>query len=158
ERLAAAGRRDEGRELLDMLMTNVPLDVVRADEQSLILIAHAYHAVGEQAKVVARVQRAAPMVLPRLERLERSPDGGRLAVQFASMVRQTYREAQDFEAASAFLGRIADVLGDDSYRTTPEEMRRDYQAYLESLVPQQPNLPERQAPVQPPSSPDTSNS
>src|SRR5690606_25191425 len=140
ERLAAAGRRDEGRELLDMLMTNMPLDVVPADEQSLIFIAHAYQAVGEQAKVVEVMQRVEPMVLARLERLERSPDGGRLAVQFASMVRQTYLEAQDFEAASAFLGRIADVLGDDSYRTTPEEMRRDYQAYLESLVPQQRNL------------------
>lgn len=156
ERLAAAGRVEEGRELLDIIMTQMPLDVIPADEQSLIFMAHAHQSVGDTEQMVAIMRRVEPMVLARLANMQLSADGGRAAVQFASLIRQSYMEARDFEAAAAFMGRIADLLGDDSMRSTPDELRREYDRVLESVTP--PGLPPREPPrVLPPDTATASN-
>ena len=60
------------------------------------------------------------------------------AIQFFQMLQLAYLQAENFEAASALTGRLAETLGDSSYRQTPEEMRRLYEAVIQSSPPSAP--------------------
>jgi len=129
ETLGAKGVPQEGKVLLDTLMAQMPFDVIPGDERSYLFMARAYQAVGDSNRVVEIMQEAEPLVLARLERATSQRDM-EYAAQFVNMIRLAYLDAQAFEAASAFNDRIADLLGDDTYRRTPEEMRRRYQRMM----------------------------
>jgi hypothetical protein len=129
ETLGAKGLPQEGKALLDTLMTQMPFDVIPGDERSYLFMARAYQAVGDSNRVVEIMQEAEPLVLARLERA-RSQRDMEYAAQFVNMIRLAYLDAQAFEAASAFNDRIADLLGDDTYRRTPEEMRQRYRRMM----------------------------
>ncbi len=46
------------------------------------------------------------------------------------MIRFTYLDARDFEAAAAFENRLSEMLG-DSTQQTPEELRREFEGFQE---------------------------
>ena len=121
--LSEKGQEEEARALLDTLMAEVPFETIPGDERSFLLIAQAYQAAGDKERAVEVMKRAEPLVLARLEGA-RSERDAEFAAQYVQMVRYAYLDAGDYEAASAFSDRLADVLDDDSYRQTPEEIER----------------------------------
>ncbi len=124
--IADDGYRDEARDLLDWFMEAVPFETIPGDERSFLFMAQAYQAVGDDHKAVEIMQKAEPVVLHRLKypRSERDLD---LAARFVQLIQLAYLDAQDFEAASAFSARLAEVLDDSTYRQTPEELRDLYE-------------------------------
>jgi hypothetical protein len=123
--IADDGYKDEARELLDWFMEAVPFETIPGDERSFLFMAQAYQAVGDDGRAVEIMKKAEPVVLHRLEypRSERDLD---LAARFVQLIQLAYLDARDFEAASAFSERLAEVLEDSTYRQTPEELRNLY--------------------------------
>lgn len=121
--LAEKGRNEEGEALLDTLMAEIPFETIPGDERSFLLIAQAYQTVGDKEAAVEVIRRAEPLVLDRLARAQSTREAD-YAAQYVQMVRYTYLDAGDYEAASAFSDRLADVLDDESYRQTPEEIEQ----------------------------------
>jgi len=129
--LAEMGQQDEAVALLDTVMAKVPFETIPGDERSFLLLARAYQDAGAGEKSLALVRRAEPIVLHRLENARTSQELD-LAAEYIQILRATYLNAQAYEAASEFSGRIAEVLDDTSYRQSPEEFR---QLYEESIDP-----------------------
>ena len=91
-------------------------------------MADAFRAVGDNKKAVEILKRAEPLILHTVM----SPTSSRdleQAVRFLDIVRSFYFEVRDFEAASEFTYRLADVMQDSTYRQTPEQL----QAYYDTL-------------------------
>ncbi|MFO7313302.1 DUF2723 domain-containing protein [Rhodothermus marinus] len=127
--LAQQGLADEGEALLDTIMVRVPLETIPADLRSYYFLAQAYQQVGAPEKAVAIWKKAEPLVLFTL-RTARSQREADMAAQFVQIIRFTYMMAGDYEAAAAFSNRLADVLGDDSFRKTPDQLRQEMQQFL----------------------------
>ncbi|WP_243663358.1 hypothetical protein [Rhodothermus marinus] len=72
---------------------------------------------------------AEPLVLFTL-RTAHSQREADMAAQFVQIIRFTYMMAGDYEAAAAFSNRLADVLGDDSFRKTPDQLRQEMEQFL----------------------------
>ncbi len=127
--LAEQGMASEGEALLDTLMVRIPLETIPADLRSYYFLTQAYQQVGALEKAVAIWKKAEPLVLFTL-RTARSQREADLAAQFVRIIRFTYMMAGDYDAAAAFSNRLAEVLGDDSFRKTPEELRQEMQQFL----------------------------
>ena len=125
EQLARQGETERARRVLDTIMARVPFETIPGDERSFLLLARAYDAAGETEKVYSLMQRAEPVVLHRLAtaRTSREMD---FAAQYVQMVQFSYLDNGDFEAASSFSGRIAEILDDPTYFQTPEDFQRMY--------------------------------
>ena len=121
--LSEDGQEAAADTLLDRLMTEIPFETIPADERSFLLIAQAYQSAGNKERAVQIMKQAEPLVLARLTGAKTSRDAD-FAAQYVQMVRYTYLDAGDYEAASAFSDRLADALDDESYRQTPEEIER----------------------------------
>jgi hypothetical protein len=134
QQLALQGETERARRILDLISERVPFETIPGDERSYILLARAYDAVGDDEAVSRLMSMAEPVALHRLEnaRTSRQVD---LAAQYVQMIRFTYLEAGDFEAASAFSNRIAEVLEDSSYRQSPDELRRMFRRQTELSPP-----------------------
>ena len=130
EGLAKVGRADEGLELLDWFMDEVPFETIPGDERSFIFMAQAYRALGEQSRAVQILRKSEPLILHRIEYPRNSRDLER-AAQFLELIRGAYLEAGDFEAAAEFTNAIADVLRDSTYRQTAEEIQTLYEAVMQ---------------------------
>lgn len=128
EQLANQGRQQDAIALLDDLNEKVPFDIIPGDQGSFLFMARAYQIAGAEDKAVAIWKRAEPWVLQSLENA-RSAQEANNAAQFVQMIRYSYMEAGDYEAAAEFGGRLADVLDDESLRMSPEELRREYEAF-----------------------------
>lgn len=126
QQLAMQGHTDRAIAVLDTIMTSVPFETIPGDERSFILLARAYEAAGDEESVTDLMRRAEPRVLHRLSTATSSREMD-FAAQYVSMIRYAYLQAGDFEAASAFSGRIAEVLEDTTYRQSPEQLRRWFQ-------------------------------
>jgi hypothetical protein len=128
--LIEQGQQAEAQALLDTLMARVSFDTIPGNERSFMILARAYQELGDEDRVVDLVRRAEPVVLHRLEHA-RSERELNYAAQYAQMVQFAYLDAGNFEAASSFSDRLADLLGDDSYRQSPEDLRRLFQGSTE---------------------------
>lgn len=136
EQLAQQGYADRAVALLDTLVQQVPFETIPGDEGSYLMLARAYQAAGRRDRVVELMKRAEPLVLQRLAQAGSSRDLD-YAARYVQMIRFSYLDAGDFEAASAFSSRIAEVLNDSSYRQSPEELRRSYERALGAPPPEQ---------------------
>jgi len=132
ESMAQEGQREEARVLLDDFMEKVPFETIPGDERSFFFMSDAYRALGDTGKSVALLKKAEPLILHRIEHPRSSQDLDR-AAKFLEIIRNAYLEARDFEAASAFTGRIADILEDPTYKQTPEEMKAMYDTAVQRL-------------------------
>ncbi len=135
QQLAEQGHTDRALAVLDTLVTRIPFETIPGDERSYILLARAYEAAGNRDAVTEMMRRAEPRVLHRLTTAQ-TPREMDFAAQYVSMIRYAYMQAGDFEAASEFSARIADLLGDSTYVQSPEEIRQWYQRetqYLEDI-------------------------
>ncbi|MFQ5569945.1 MAG: DUF2723 domain-containing protein, partial [Rhodothermales bacterium] len=125
EKMSQSGRADEARIMLDTLMQHVPFETIPGDERSFLLMARAYQSTGVKERVVEIMQKAEPVVLHRVTHA-RSQSEEEYIADFVNMIRFTYLDARDYDAAAAFNNRLAELLG-DPYRQTPEELRREFE-------------------------------
>ena len=135
-RLAEQGSTDAASTVLDRLATDVPFETVSPSFGSLLTLADAYNSAGNDEMAAQVLRRAEDMALAQLEGA--SAGGQEQAFQFVQYVQSAYIVGGDYESASAFMSRIADVIGDDRFRRTADEIRQEAEAMR-----------------QPPASPDT---
>lgn len=159
EGLAEAGFPDRGQDTLDWIMDHMPFDTLAGDERSYINLARAYDAVGAEDRAVDLLQQAEPLVLAQLEQARNARDQ-EYAAQFVQLLRFTYLDADAFEEAAAFSHRLADLLQDDTFRESAEELRSRYEDLdtedmLRDVEPGAPVTPPDQTPpdAAPPSNP-----
>jgi hypothetical protein len=126
QQLAEMGETERAQRVLDLVMERVPFETIAGDERSYLLLARAYDAIGDSEMVSHLMTEAEPVALHRLRTAQTNRQLD-LAAQYVQMIRLTYLEAGDFDAAAAFSGRIADVLDDPAYRQSPEELRDLYE-------------------------------
>ena len=122
EGLIEAGREEEARELLDLIMEEVPFETIPGDVRSYLMLARTYQQLDAEDQVLALMREAEPLVLHEL-RYARGQRAQQMAAQYVQMVRWAYIDAGDYEAAAAFSNQLADLLGDESYRQTADELR-----------------------------------
>jgi hypothetical protein len=127
--LAEEGRPDEAVQVLDRVMDEVPPDTIPLLPFNGISLAETYREVGQASRSVEILDFVAPRVIQAVRTARDSP---RLnaAVQQVQQVQGSYIRAGAFEAASSLGGQLADLLGDDSFRITPEAFRRLYEESL----------------------------
>ena len=126
-RLAEGGEPEQARELLRRLSAEVPPSVIPASFGSLLTLADAYERAGDRAGAARMLRQAEDQALAQLASA-RSRAAQDQAYQFVQYVQSAYVLGEDYDAASAFMGRIADVLGDDTFRRSPAEIRREAEA------------------------------
>ena len=128
-KLSELGQTDEATALLDSLMANVPFETIPGDERSFLFMARAYQTTGAKDRVVDTMKRAEPLVLHRLAHA-RSQSEEEYIADFVQMIRFTYLDARDYEAAASFENRLAELLGEPAEQT-PEELRREFEGFRE---------------------------
>ncbi len=150
EGLAAAGYPERGETALNWLMEYMPFETLAGDERSFVNLARAFSAIGDVERSVELLTRAEPLVLHHLETAA-SPRDQEYAAQFVQLLRLSYLDAQAFDEAAAFSDRLAEMLGDDSFRESPDELRSRYEELdEEDLVPEAEAAPPVQPDVTPP--------
>ena len=130
--LALAGEAEQAGALLDTLMAKVPFDTIPGDEQSYLLLARAYFEAGYVEKAVDVAKGAEPMLLRRLERAVTTRELER-AGSYLQILRGIYLQVNDYEAAAALSGRLADIFEDSTLRRSAEEYRMADERYEEAL-------------------------
>ncbi|WP_420456500.1 protein O-mannosyl-transferase family [Rubrivirga sp.] len=128
-RLAEAGRRDDARALLDRLREQVPSATIPTSFGSLLTLADAYQAAGDTTASLRTFAEAETIALRQLD-TARTPAAQDQAFQFVQYIQSAYVLGGQYDAASAFMGRIADALGDESLRRSAAEIRRDAEAMM----------------------------
>jgi len=119
--LIVAGQSEEARELVDWFMEEVPFETIPGDEMSYIFMADVYRMLGDSERGVGILRKSEEVILHRINNPRNTRDLEQ-AARFLDIVRSFYVDAGDFVAASEFTNKIADVIGDSSYRQTPEEI------------------------------------
>ncbi len=123
--LVEVGQLEEARSLMDLLMTNVPFETIPGNSaRSHLIVARAYVLLDEPEKAREVWKKAEPVVLESIARA-RTQSALERAARLMQMIQVGYVEIADFEAASAFSNRIADVINDDGFRKSPEEFEQD---------------------------------
>ncbi len=118
------GDRTGAVELLDFLMEKIPYEVIPGTERSHLIVARAYQLAGEKEKAVEIWQKAEPLVLDNLTRAQTQTTLDQTA-RFMQMMQIGYMEVGDFDAAAAFTNKIAEAIGDESYRRSAAEFEAD---------------------------------
>ncbi|WP_412068514.1 protein O-mannosyl-transferase family [Rubrivirga sp. IMCC43871] len=128
-RLAGQGRADAAVALLDRLAQQVPTTTVPASFGSLLTLADAYERAGASDKAATIFREAETIALGQLQSA-RSAGSQDQAFQFVQYIQSAYILGGDYEAASAFMGRIADVIGDETFRRSADEIRAEAEAMM----------------------------
>lgn len=131
--LAELGYIEEGLDLLNSFMEQVPYETIPGDEISFIFMAQAYRDLGDNVKANEILKKAEPLILHKLlysDNLD-SRAFQRLG-RFIDLIRTSYMSSQDFESAARMTNAIADAVGDSSLRQTPEDLRRFYEMSREN--------------------------
>ncbi len=122
---ARKGRTDVAKQLLDTIMEKVPLETIPADERSYLLMSRGYQEIGDIDRAAEIMRKSEPVVLELLENAV-TQNEIKYAVPFAQYLRSIYIETQDWESASAFTNKLADIVDDPSLRSTAEELRQSF--------------------------------
>ena len=143
ESLARAGRNEEGLELLDWFMEQVPFETIPGDETSFAFMAQAYAVLGETNKAATLWKQAEPLVLHRLERAIVANSNNQMArvARFIEIIQGAYLETEDFQAYADFTNRIGEVIGDSTYRQTAEEVEALFNTMRDSVDEESPVPP-----------------
>ena len=125
-RLAEQGEPERARALLDRLTTEVPTTVIPPSFGSLLTLADAYEAAGDTRGAARTLREAETIALDQLSAPSQAAQ--EQAYQFVQYIQSAYVLSGDYDAASAFMGRIADVIGDDAFRRSADEIRTEAEA------------------------------
>ena len=134
EVMAAEGRIEEGLELLNWFMEQVPFSTIPGDEPSFAFIAQAYSLLGEADRSAELWQQAEPVVLQRLSNAWRTQNERALArsIRFIDILHGAYLETQNFEGYANLTNQIGIIIGDESATQTAEEVELMYNVSLDS--------------------------
>jgi len=102
-------------------MEEVPFETIPGDEMSYIFMADVYRLLGDSDRGVEILRKSEKVILHRINNPRNTRDLEQ-AARFLDIVRSFYVDAGAFQAASEFTNKIADVIGDSTYRQTPEEI------------------------------------
>ncbi len=127
EQLAQQGLRRESIALLDTLQANVPYATIPGDERSFYYVARAYEAAGAYDKAAAVWKIGEPVFLHTLKHA-RDDREAEFISQFIQIMRMTYMEAGDFEAAAALTDRMAEAFSNPTLKRTPQQLRQEFEA------------------------------
>jgi len=119
ERLAAKGQAEDGEALIERLMAAMPFDTISGDARSRILMARAFEAVGDSARVVRLMEEAEPLVFGDLRDASTRRNFS-FALQYAGMVRMMYQQAGAQESLSAFDNQLETLLAQAPYQLPPD--------------------------------------
>jgi hypothetical protein len=146
--LAEQDREAEARALLARVEQEVAPAVIPPSFLSYLLTAQAYEALGDTAMVIETLRPAEDLALAAVARAARSPSerAQEEAAQYVRFVQATYLRSGAYEAASAFYDRLAEATGDPSFRVSPEELRQEAEAAMQSAPPVQ-SAPPAQPPA-----------
>ncbi|MEM6784849.1 MAG: DUF2723 domain-containing protein [Bacteroidota bacterium] len=125
EALASQGRTTDARALLDRVEAEVASGVIPPDFYSLYTLSTAYEALGDSDRVVEIMARGEDLALHFLQ----SPSNSEMqtGLQYAQFIQQTYIANEAFDEVATFSGRIADTIGDDSFRLDADTLRRAFE-------------------------------
>ncbi len=123
EALARDGHPDEARELMTLISESIPFEVIPGDEQSFLLMARAYSAIGDTEPQLDLIRRLEPLVLHRLEFEANTQREQRNLLSFVQMIRSSYVEYGEFDAGAAFSQKLGDLLNDSGFVETADELR-----------------------------------
>ena len=134
--IARQGRADEALALLDRVTEAVPTATIPASFGALYTLAEAYREAGSAERMVATLQQAEPFVLDQLAATDgASARAQEEAFQYVQFLQSAYLLADEYDAASAFSGRVADVIGDDRFRRSADELRGEAAAVRTAPAP-----------------------
>ena len=133
-RLADQGQPQLARSLLDRLSAEVPTSVIPASFGSLLTLADAYERAGDKAGALGTLREAETVALGQLAGA-RSQAAQDQAFQFVQYIQSAYVLAGDYDAASAFMGRIADQENREEYRRSADEIRREVEGLRRPAAP-----------------------
>ena len=125
--LADQGRTAEARALLTRVTEGIPYAVIPASFGSLLTLADAFERAGQPAEQAAALRQAETLALAQLSGAS-GRAGQDQAFQYVQYVNSAYVLAGDYDASAAFMGRIADVLDDDTFRRSADQIRQDVEA------------------------------
>ncbi len=128
-RLAEAGRPADARALLDRLQQEIPTTTIPAGFGSFLTLAEAYDAAGDREQAAAIFREAESIALRQLT-AARSASAQEEAFQLVQYIQSAYVLDGKYEAASAFMDRIADATGNDAVRRSADDFRREAEAVL----------------------------
>ncbi len=120
------GRPAEARRLLDRVMDAVPPDTIPLHPYQAITLGRTYLRLNDTFRVVDLLAYAEPRLLRDLRSAAATGDL-QTSLQYAQMMRSMLIRAEAFDEASGFSHRLADILGDDALRQSPDELRRFYE-------------------------------
>lgn len=128
ESLAKIGEKEEARELMQIISEALPFDVIPGDEQSFLLMARAYEAIGDKSPQLDLMKRLEPLVLHTLQYNARTRQEQERALSFVQIIRYTYLNHQEFELGADFSQKLATLLGDTAFVETADDLRAVYDA------------------------------
>ncbi|HAY37336.1 MAG: DUF2723 domain-containing protein [Rhodothermales bacterium] len=135
ETMAQQGLVEEGLDLMNWFMEQVPFETIPGDETSYAFMAQAYSILGDMETATQLWEQAEPLILHRLLIADATNDSnlmGRVA-RFVEVIRGSYLEVKNFEGYARFTNAIADLLGDPEMRTTVEETQAFYEVMQEQI-------------------------
>jgi hypothetical protein len=116
--------------VLDSIMVNVPFSTIPGDFYSVLSMARAYEALGDNEKMLETVELAEPILLDRLTQARSERDIQRLQ-QFIQMIQFSYFKAGEFEKAAEFREGLAAVTGDTALIQSADELREVYGSFAQ---------------------------
>jgi hypothetical protein len=125
EQMVLQGQPEMAEALLDSIMTRVPFETIPGDFYSVLSLARGYETLGNIEKMVDVIRVAEPLLLDRLSTATTGSDAQRL-MQFAQMIQFAYLKAEDYEAASGFTNKLAEVANDTSLARSSEELEATF--------------------------------
>ena len=125
--LADQGRTADAQALLTRTTEAIPYATIPASFGSLLTLADAFAKTGQREEEARALQLAESLALGQLAGA-RSRGAQDQAFQYVQYVNSAYVLAGDYDASSAFMGRIADALNDDTFRRSADQIRRDVEA------------------------------
>jgi hypothetical protein len=128
-RLAEAGRPDDARALLNRLRAEIPTATIPASFGSFLTLAEAYDAAGDREQAAEIFREAETIALRELANA-RTATSQEEAFRLVQYIQSAYVLDGKYEAASAFMDRIADATGNDAVRRSADDFRREAEAVL----------------------------
>lgn len=126
-----SGDSEGALDLLDFMMEKIPYEVIPGTSRSHLIVARAYQLTGDHEEAVAVWKKVEPLLMNTLQHATSQAELDQTA-RFLQMVQLGYMEVGDFEAAASFTNRIADTIGDESYRKTAEDFEADSRRIFQS--------------------------
>ncbi len=128
-----AGQAEEGIELMDHLMEQVPFSTIPGDFVSFIYTARVYQDAGMYREALEILKKSEPMLMHQLGQ-NRSQNFDDYAFTFLQTIRAAYLQAGDFEGAAVFENKMRESFGDEA-NVTAEEMRASAEGLFDELPP-----------------------